>query len=240
MCVTQISTVSLQPDSAYLHVCPGDNVQVNCSSTTTYISWKLSVSGILICAVSLPVDYGIINFSYCGLVFSLYIVSANSSGGIIHSATVADVGLDYNGSVLTCCSPVGVANITVFVEGITGDAIFCHIFKYTLTNSGLPSAPISLKLLPQSLTSLIISWIPLTSSHCIINYIITLTNITEGSMTYTYNTTTNTTNMTVSDLIQGAEYSISVAGVDTEGVIGNNTLAKTVTLDSEWKAVINN
>ena len=42
--------------------------------------------------------------------------------------------------------------------------------------------------------------------------------------------------MTVSDLIQGAEYSFSVAGVDAKGGIGKkNMSADSITLDSEWK-----
>ena len=85
--------------------------------------------------------------------------------------------------------------------------------------------------------SVIISSTPPNDSLCITNYVINFKNITEGNTSYTYNTATNTTIMTVSDLTQGAEYSFSVAGVDAKGGIGNkNMSAETVTLDSEWKA----
>ena len=69
---------------------------------------------------------------------------------------------------------------------------------------------------------------------CVSSYIITLINITEGNTSYTYNTITNTTNLTVSDLTQGAEYSFTVAGVDTGGRVGEKSvLAQAITFDSK-------
>ena len=109
-----------------------------------------------------------------------------------------------------------------------------------LTSLGPASSPMSLKFFPQSLTSAVISWTPPIDCLCITNYVIYLTNITEGNKTYTYNITANITSMTVSDLTQGAEYSFTVAGVDAKDGIGKkNTLADTVTLDSELKVVTN-
>ena len=111
---------------------------------------------------------------------------------------------------------------------------FSFTFLKTLTNLGPPSAPTSLQFFPQSLTSVVISWTPPNVCFCITNYAINLINITEGNKTYAYNTTTNTTSMTVSDLTQGAEYTFTVAGVDAKGGIGKkNMSAETVTLDSE-------
>ena len=64
-----------------------------------------------------------------------------------------------------------------------------------------------------------------------------LNNVTEGNTTYAYNTTTNTTNMTLSDLAQGVEYSFTVAGVDVEGRVGESSnLATIVKLDSEYQS----
>ena len=73
-------------------------------------------------------------------------------------------------------------------------------------------------------TSAILSWTPSTESSCATMYTITLTNITEGNISYTYNTTTNTTNITVSDFIKGAEYFFTVAGVDAEGRVGEDSV----------------
>ena len=70
---------------------------------------------------------------------------------------------------------------------------------------------------------------------CVSSYTITLINITEGNTSYTYNTTANTTNLTLSDLTQGAEYSFTVAGVDTGRRVGNKSaLAQIITFDSKF------
>ena len=67
-----------------------------------------------------------------------------------------------------------------------------------------------------------------------IGYTITLTNVTEGNVPYIFNTTTNTTNITVSDLSPGAEYYFSVAGIDTGGGVGAESVpSNTLMLDSE-------
>ena len=98
-----------------------------------------------------------------------------------------------------------------------------------------PSAPLSPEFLPQSLTSAVLSWSPPTNFLCVTSYTINLTKFTEGDVSYVYNTTTNTTNMTVSDLNQGAKYSFTVAGVDTGGRVGEKSMAaKFLTLDSEF------
>ena len=97
-----------------------------------------------------------------------------------------------------------------------------------------PTLPLQLTLAPQSLTSANLTWIPPTDSLCVTSYTLNLTNITEGNVSYTYNTTTNTTSMTVSDLTQGVEYSFSVAGVEAGGRVGENSVrAELITLDSE-------
>ena len=102
--------------------------------------------------------------------------------------------------------------------------VLAHITHDKMFVLGLPSAPLSPKFLAESLTSLLLFWTSPTSSLCISKYTITLTNITEGNTLFIYNTTTNTTSMTVSDLTQGAEYSFTVAGVDTGGRVGKNSV----------------
>ena len=110
-------------------------------------------------------------------------------------------------------------------------------FRYCIViHVGPPSAPLSPKFFPESLTSAILSWTPPTQSLCVISYTITLTNITEGNVSYMYNTTINTTNITVSDLTQGVEYSFTVAGVDAGGRVGEDSmLAQAILFDSELK-----
>ena len=103
--------------------------------------------------------------------------------------------------------------------------------------SGPLSAPLSpeLELIPLSPTSAVLFWLPPNDSACVTSYTITLTNVTEGSVSYTYNTTTNATNMTVTDLTQAVEYIFIVAGVDTGGRAGEESVpSKAITLDSEY------
>ena len=66
-------------------------------------------------------------------------------------------------------------------------------------------------------------------------YTITLTNITEGNTSYTYNTTTNTTSITVSDFVRGAEYFFTVAEVDAEGRVGKESVpSQTIRFEGQF------
>ena len=87
----------------------------------------------------------------------------------------------------------------------------------------------------QSPVSVILSWTPSTDFACVtINYTLTLTNITEGNMSYIYNTNNNATNVTLSDLTQGADYIFTVAGIDVEGRVGEKSVpSKILTFDGE-------
>ena len=96
-------------------------------------------------------------------------------------------------------------------------------------NAGPPLPSLLPKFLPISLASVQMSWeSPSDQCNCVISYTITLTNVTEGNVSYIYNTTTNTTNMTVSDLIRGAEYFFTVAGVDTGGRVGEKGVSSNI------------
>ena len=250
MCVlTQDFTVSLQPDSECVLVCPGDSVEVNCTSTTQYLLWKLNVPAKNICEMQ---EFTSHQSSYHEH-YQLYGVSltlvSNSNGELISASRVEDVGLNISGSILTCSSSIAevpqaneMISITILVEGNSACINTCthSLSLNALTSLGPPSSPMSLKFFPQSLTSAVVSWTPPNDGFCITNYVIYLRNITEGNRAYTYNTTTNTTSMTVSELTQGAEYSFRVAGVDAKGGIGKTSVpAETVTFESELKAVTN-
>ena len=121
--VTQDSTASLQPDSAYMRVCPGDNVEVNCTATqSSFLLWKLNIPDKDLSEMEVFSRHTTEVFTLCG--FSLALV-ANNSDELISSARVEDVGLSINGSVLTCFSTISAspeanetANITIFIEGI--------------------------------------------------------------------------------------------------------------------------
>ena len=116
--------MSLQPDRGYLRVCPGDRVEVNCSSTETVLHWKLNIPDKNICQEAHFTFKSTQNYTLYKFVLKL--MSANSSGGpgIVSSARVEDVGPSINGSVLTCSSSLAefpqaneMASITIVVEG---------------------------------------------------------------------------------------------------------------------------
>ena len=111
-----------------------------------------------------------------------------------------------------------------------------HVFhKLHCCFPGPPFAPLYPKFLLQSIAKAVLSWAPPMEGVCVSSYTIVLTNITQGNTSYTYNTTSNTTSMTVSDLAQGAEYSFTVAGVDAGGRVGEmSVLAKAIMFDSEF------
>ena len=78
-----------------------------------------------------------------------------------------------------------------------------------------PSAPMCPKISPQSPVSLGLFWVAPSDTHCIANYIITLTNITEGNASFMYETASNSTSLAISGVTEGAAYFFTVARVDT-------------------------
>ena len=89
---------------------------------------------------------------------------------------------------------------------------------------GPPSAPISPKIIPRSPVLVDLSWIATSGSLCVSYYVINLTNITEGTVSYTYKTTSNSTTLQVTNLIQGADYSFTVSGVDNINRTGEESV----------------
>ena len=114
-------------------------------------------------------------------------------------------------------------------------AFYLSLKSCFTNNLGPPSAPSNLEFLPVSLTSAVLSWAPSTDFTCVTSYTVsfTCTNVTNGNASYSYNTTTNTTSITVSDLTQETEYFFTVAGIDTGGRKGEESASATVKLDSE-------
>ena len=72
-------------------------------------------------------------------------------------------------------------------------------------------------------------------SLCIAIYNVTFTKITveNTSYTYIYNTSTNVTSITMSNLTIGEKYFFTVAGVDAEGRVGEDSVpSQIVTFES--------
>ena len=87
-----------------------------------------------------------------------------------------------------------------------------------------PSPPLEPKVFPQTLTSVVLSWLAPSDSLCVFNYIITIVYIyDEGNVSYIYNTTSNITSITLVNMTQKLDYMFTVAGVDTGGRIGKSS-----------------
>ena len=133
MCVViQDFTVSIQPDNEYVHVCPGDSVEVNCTSTTIFLRWKLSVTHQNICEMQEFTPTTSKHYRLYG--FSLTLVST-SNEGLMSSARVEDVGLNISGGILTCSSSIAelpqaneMISIAILVEGNSGYIKTCVQF----------------------------------------------------------------------------------------------------------------
>ena len=123
-------TVSLQPDSEYVHFCPGDSIEVNCISTTAILRWKLNVTRENICETQEFTPTSIKHYQLYGLTFTLV---SNSNERLISSARVEDVGLNISGNILTCSSSIAefpqaneMISITILVEGNNGCIQTCE------------------------------------------------------------------------------------------------------------------
>ena len=106
--------------------------------------------------------------------------------------------------------------------------------QFSYTNSDI-AAPLQPAFSPKSFTSTVMSWTPPNESICLTTYTITLTNITESNSIYTQNTANNTTSITLYNLTKGAQYFFTVAGVDAEGNVGEESVpSQIITLDSKF------
>ena len=88
------------------------------------------------------------------------------------------------------------------------------------------SAPLQPAIFPQSHASAVLSWTPPTESSCITIYNVTFTKIIveNTSYAYMYSTSTNVTSITVSNLTTGEKYFFTVAGIDAEGRVGEESV----------------
>ena len=86
----------------------------------------------------------------------------------------------------------------------------------------------------QSPLLLVLFWTAPNDSLCITSYIITLTNITEGNVSFMYETGSNSTSVGISGLTEGAAYFFIVGGIDTGNRMGEESLpSKVVTFDGK-------
>ena len=114
------------------------------------------------------------------------------------------------------------------------------MFSFNINSSAdLPSAPLEPKVIPQTLTSVVLSWLAPRDSPCVFSYIITVISVgREGSASIAYSTTSNTTSITLFNMTKKLGYIFTVAGVDSGGRVGKpSSSSEIITLDGKLKLI---
>ena len=98
-----------------------------------------------------------------------------------------------------------------------------------------PPAPLEPKVFPQTLTSVVLSWLAPRDPLCVFSYIITIIYIfDEGNVSRTYNTSSNATSIALFNVTEKLDFMFTVAGVDRAGRIGqSSTFSEVTMLDGE-------
>lgn len=101
--------------------------------------------------------------------------------------------------------------------------------------AGAPSAPVDVSIIAVSVTSVLVLWKPPSTSDTSCppaTYSITITTAYLGLHQMVINTTDSTLNQIVNGLAQGLEYTLTVAGVDAGGRVGEHSAPLNITMDS--------
>ena len=92
-----------------------------------------------------------------------------------------------------------------------------------LIHAGPPSPPHTLTYC-FTLSSVTISWVaPLDTPLCVHSYTVTVRNNRNPSSQVVYNTTDNRSSLSITDLTSDGEYSVTVAGRDGAGRLGQES-----------------
>ena len=87
-----------------------------------------------------------------------------------------------------------------------------------------PSSPFNLSITSVTNTSVTISWVaPLDTPLCVQSYTVTVKNSCNSSQVMVYNTIDNRSLLSITDLTSDFEYSVTVAGRDEAGQLGQES-----------------
>ena len=154
-------------------------------------------------------------------------LTSTQGANIVSTATIDNVHLDDNGTVITCgdSSVLQLANIVTIKlavsSGIYHNKLDCVcISSYT----GPPKAPLNVVKYCFNLSSVAISWVaPLDTPLCVHSYTVTVRNSCNSSQVMVYNTTDKRSSLSITDLTSDGEYSVTVAGRDGAGRLGQES-----------------
>ena len=98
-----------------------------------------------------------------------------------------------------------------------------------------PSPPLNLTS-SSTLSSVTISWVaPLDTPLCVHSYTVTVRN---SSQVTVYNTTDNRSSLSITDLTSDGEYSVTVAGRDGAGRLGQESEKLTISINPNPQVVV--
>ena len=98
-----------------------------------------------------------------------------------------------------------------------------------------PSPPLNLTS-SFTLSSVTISWVaPLDTPLCVHSYTVTVRN---SSQVMVYNTTDNRSSLSITDLTSDGEYSVTVAGRDGAGQLGQESEELTISINPNPQVVV--
>ena len=115
-----------------------------------------------------------------------------------------------------------------------------HIFFIILIFIvGIFSSPLNLAFtFSPTLSSVTISWVaPLDTPLCVHSYTVTVRNSCNSSQVMVYNTTDNRSSLTITDLTSDGEYSVTVAGRDGAGRLGQESEELKISLKGTLRPV---
>ena len=101
--------------------------------------------------------------------------------------------------------------------------------------SSPPSPPLNLTAVVSVVNSSVtISWVaPLDTPLCVHSYTVTVRNSCNSSQVMVYNTTDNRSSLSITDLTSDSEYSVTVAGRDGAGRLGQESDPVRISLKSK-------
>ena len=208
-----VSTVTL--DSSSDSVCPGDTVVFTCTSDTGELIW--GVTGVLFYFSTSQVPDVEPSFLF------KFTLTSSQGSNLVTTATVDNVQLDDNGTVITCADN-GIHQLANFatkelvIFGTVNNNYNCAIVVHVFV--GPPNVPFKLKYCV-NFSSVVISWAaPLDTPLCVHSYTVTVRN---SSQVKVYNTTDNRSSLSITDLTSDGEYSVTVAGRDGAGRLGQES-----------------
>ena len=174
-------------------------------------------------------------------IFTLTLLSVTNSSTYRSTAVGHNVSVDYNHTEVSCSDNSASSNFKQQLSIVIGKIkiLMLHFLKLCKINvhtdiSSPPSLPLNLTAVVSMINSSVtISWVaPLDTPLCVHSYTVTVRNSCNSSQVMVYNTTDNRSSLNITDLTSDGEYSVTVAGRDGEGRLGQESEELRISLKS--------